>query len=175
MAKLQLSGSTFNDIGGATSDLFNAFASSASASMQAEGDETEATNYRLAAQLAGENATETQIGTDVTEAQEKRALSLSLGSTQAETAGAGFENSGSALYVLRSSAQQGALQESLTGYQGAVTKAGYQEQQTAYNNLATYAQDAASAAKSGGLLGEIGGFIGAGLKGAAAIASIVAA
>lgn len=170
----QLSSSTFNDVGGATADLFNAFSSSSNAKLKAEGDITEAQNYELASQLAKENAQETEIGTQVTEAQEQRALALSLGSTKAETAGAGFENSGSALYILRSSAQQGALQESLTGYQGAVTEAGYNEQATAYQNLAQYAYKAAGEVQSGGLLGEIGGFVGAGLKGAAAIASMAA-
>lgn len=98
-------------------------------------------------------------------------LSLSLGKTTATQAGAGFAQSGSALDILRTSAQQGATTRAVIGQQGLITEAGYQEQSEAYQNMASAAGTAINAEKTS----ETGDLIGAGLKGAAALASLIPA
>jgi hypothetical protein len=109
------------------------------------GAELEAQNYGLAAQLAKENGQYTAVSTALKEAQTSRELNMSLGKTQAEVAGAGFSLSGSALDILRSSAQQGALQKAAIQQQGNITEAGYAEQAQSYLNM----QQAANATVKG--------------------------
>src|SRR5436305_2093773 len=91
---------TFSFAGGAVSDLFKGF-----------GDAVEGKNYDLAATLADKNARYTEMSTQVKQMQAQRALTMGLGETKADVAGAGFAESGSALDLLRDSASQGALQQ----------------------------------------------------------------
>lgn len=147
--------------GNAVNDLFSGFATYEGDETKAEGLETEAQNDTLAAEYAGQEATTAQTNMGVQEYQDIRNLSMAQGRTEAESAGAGFENSGSTLDVLRSNAQQGAIQQAVTEVQGENQIAGYQEQQTAYNNLATYSNEAASSEKDQGIFSAIGSGVGA--------------
>lgn len=88
-----------------------------------------------------------------------------MGQTTADVSGAGFGMSGSALDILRSGAQQGALTKQVLAQQGLISEAGYEEQQQSYLNMAQAADAAAQAAKEGG----IGSLIGAGVKTMAAL------
>src|SRR4051812_29801498 len=106
---MPLGGSTFSYIGGAVSDLFAADAYKA----KAKGDEFEKQNYQLAATYADQNAQYTEWSTAIKLTQAQRELSKSMGQTSADVAGAGFAASGSALDILRESATQGALQQSV--------------------------------------------------------------
>lgn len=137
-------------VGGAVSDIF-----------AAEGDKAEAQQYGVAAGLAGANIQYTEQMTAVKEAQEQRDLYRTIGSQQAGYAGGNVAASGSALDVLRSSIQQGSLQQYVLGAQGAAQEASYREQQQAYNIM----QDAANNAAKGS-------DIAAGIKGATAVASL---
>lgn len=148
-------------LGTGVSDIFAGIAENA----QIAGVEAEQQNYEAAAALARKNAQYTKMSTAITQAQENRQLILAQGKTQGEVAGGGFALSGSALDIMRSNAQQGALQQAVTGYQGQITEAGYNEQAQAYTNLAK----AANSAIQGEKLSQIGSYVGAGISALAAI------
>lgn len=141
---------TFSFAGGAVDSLFKGF-----------GAEAEAKNYRLAAGYAQENVRYTEMSTAVKEAQATRAITLGIGETKADVAGAGFAESGSALDLLRDSASQGALQKAVLSEQGLITEEGYKVQAESYRNMAEYADMAAT-----------GDFIAAAVKGVAAIGTL---
>jgi hypothetical protein len=158
--------STFSDAGGAVSDLFASFGHEA----KAKGDEFEKQNYELAATYADENAAYTESATKIKEAQQDRALFQGIGRTTADIGGAGFAQSGSALDILRDSAQQGSLTKAVLTSQGAITEAGYKEQADSYRNMAQAAQVAIDAEHTAG----IGSLLTGGIKGAASIATLFA-
>jgi hypothetical protein len=164
--------------GAATSDMFAAEAEQ----YKIEGTQFEQASYQQAAALAGQNEQFTAISTRIKAAQAQRELSMSLGTTQANVAGAGLAESGSALDVLRESASQGALTRAVIKSQGLITEAGYNEQQESYLNMVAagnvaiqgdkVAQQgyyaAASTAKTAATLD----FVGAAISGAASLASL---
>ena len=158
-----LSSGTFSAAGGAVSDLFGYFGTQS----KAAGDLTEAQDYTEAATLADQNEQFTAMSTGIKLAQQNREITKSLGTTQADVAGAGFAASGSAMDILRDSAAQGALTKSVISEQGLITEAGYKEQAASYTNMASAATAAAGAEGTAG----IGKLIGAGID----IASIAAA
>lgn len=164
--------STFNDFAGAASDLFSGITGSESLNIKAEGDLAEAKSYQLAAQLAGLNEQYAKTETNVKEAQNEREIYQTESQQQAQVAGGGLAESGSALDLLSSSASQGALSQAIIGQQGLITEAGYQEQQDSYNNMATALQQAASEeqklASQTSMFSEITG----GIKAAAGIATL---
>lgn len=164
---LQFSSSTFSNAGGAASDLFQGFGDES----KATGDRIEAQDYDLAAELAGKNEKFTETSTAVKEAQIERQNYLMAGGQQADVAGAGFSEGGSALDLLRDSNAQGALTHAVAGEQGLITEAGYTEQETSFTNMANAARMAADAQDNA----ATGSWITAGLKGVAAVASIFAA
>lgn len=161
---MALSSSTFSSAGGAVSDLFAAQGHK----YKAEGDEFEKKNYDLAAVLADQNAQFTETSTAIKAHQADRELFKSLGTTQADIAGAGFAESGSALDILRSSASEGALTKAVLGQQGLITEEGYKEQAQSYRNMSQAAQVAIDAEHTA----EIGSYITAGVKAVSAIASV---
>ncbi len=112
--------------------------------LRAQGDITEAQNYTTAAGLARQNSEFTAQSTKLQELTADRQIYQGIGTERAEVGGAGFQQSGSAVDLLRSSAQQGALQKEVISQQGLMTEAGYNEQATAYDNLASYGNFAAS-------------------------------
>jgi hypothetical protein len=147
-----------NSIGGAVNDILTGETQaqglriqaegtqiqSESSMLEAEGSTTEATNYTLAGTLAEQNAQFTAQNTALQEGMAERQIYQGLSTTTAGVGGAGFSNSGSAYYLMSSGQAQGALQKGLIENQGAITEAGYQEQAESYNNLATYANEAAT-------------------------------
>jgi hypothetical protein len=153
MAGISFSQSTFSDLGGAVSDLF-----------QAEGDNAKVQNYDLAAQQADQNAQFTELSTSIKNMQESRKTYQTIGGQQADVAASGFSSGGSAGDLLRESASQGALTHAVTSEQGLITEQGYEEQAASYTNMAK----AASEASTGSIIGSV-------LKGAAAVASVFAA
>lgn len=134
-------GAVAGDIGSGVSDLFQASADRSKASY----DLMEGQEYSLASDLATQNEQFTQMSTAIKEAGENREVTQALGKTQAQVAGAGFAESGSALDILRSGAQSGAILKATTSEQGMITEAGYAEQAASYNLMATAADEAASA------------------------------
>lgn len=163
---------TYQNAGGAVNDLFSGVSTFLSDNLKAEGFKVEGQNYDLAASLAHENAQFTEQSTAVKEMQEQRQIYLGLGTTKADVAGAGFTMSGSALDILRSGAQQGALTKQVIGQQGLITEAGFNEQADSYTALANYARSAASKEGILGGLGLANGIVGSIFKGAAALATL---
>lgn len=161
---MALSNATFSNLGGAVSDIFGAM----SAGVKAKGDLAEARGYEMAASLADQNARFTEMSTGVKEYQAARQLFQVQGEAEAGIGGAGLAASGGALDILRSNAQQGALNAALLGQQGLITEAGFKEQAQSYRTMAAAANMAAASDKNS----QKFAFLAAGLKGAATLASL---
>ena len=160
------SNSSFSDFAGAAGDIFG----TAPADLEkAKGDMAEGENYALAATLAGENAEFTVESTGVQEQQEARTVYKTISGQQADVAAAGIGASGTALDLLRDSAQQGAITKQMIGEQGLITEAGYKEQQQSYLNMESAAMQAAGAEKNAATTADITG----GIKAAAGIAQML--
>ena len=156
--------STVNAVGNSVSDLFAGFGDEAKAS----GYAAEQQEYNEAGAFAGQEAKYSQDSTAIQMAQKNREATMAMGRTASEVAGAGFANSGSALDILRSNAQQGALAQAVTSEQGQIQTQGYTEQQQSYEQMANAAGQAAGAAKTA----ATGAFIGAGISAVASVASL---
>lgn len=161
---MALGNATFTDIGGAVSDLFAAQGHR----FKAQGDVFEKQNYDLAATLADQNAQFTETSTAIKGMQADRELYKSLGTTQADVAGAGFAESGSAIDILRDSAAQGALHKAVLSEQGLITEAGYKEQAQSYRNMSSAADVAIRAENEA----ATGAMITGGIKAIAGLATL---
>lgn len=175
---MALSQTTFSDAGGAVSDLFAAEGDSSKAAglrIKAQGDALEGQNYDLAGELAGQNAEFADASAKIKEAQQQRELTMTIGGQQADVAGAGLAESGSALALMRDSASQGALTHAVLQDQGAINVAGYQEQQQSYQNLskaAAFAVQGDNLAANAADEAATGADITGAIKGAASIATL---
>jgi hypothetical protein len=147
-------------VGGGVSDLFAGFGDID----KMKADELEQGQYDQAAAFAGQEAQFSQQSTAIQMAQKNRETTMAMGKTASEVAGAGFAASGSALDIMRSNAQQGALATAVTSENGQIQTQGFQEQQQSYETMATIAGNAAKQAN----LASIGSFAAAGLNFAAA-------
>jgi len=152
---------TFGDLGGAVSDLFGYFGTQ----YKAKGDRIEAASYREAAGLARENIQFEKSSTAIKEMQTQRQSLKVIGGQISDVAGAGFQEKGTALDLLRDSAAQGALAKQMVGFQGAVQEEAYRVQADSYDALAQAADLAAAAEDKAG----IGKLIGGGIKLGAAL------
>jgi hypothetical protein len=139
---MALGTSTFSNIGGAVSDLFQASAFKT----KAAGQRIESEEFQLAAGLSDQNAAFTEQSTAIQQSQADRAIEKTIGGQQTAVAASGFAAGGSALDLLRDSANQGALQKAVLGQQGLITEAGYKEQAASYRLLSSASDLAASAA-----------------------------
>ena len=137
--------------GSAVTDLFGGL-----------GDLAEAGEYEQAADLAKEEAQFTQIQTGVQVVQQQRQITQALGSETAGYASSGIAMSGTALDVLQSSAEQGALAKQMTQFKGEQQVYAYDEQAKSYEQMAEAAQNAST-----------GSFIGAGIQAVASIAAFL--
>jgi hypothetical protein len=114
--------------------------------IQAAGYQQEVGAYTTAGEIAGNNAVTAGIAGDIKLLQEQRALKRTLGSQRADIASAGFRNSGSAIDLMQSSVQQGALGRQLISTQTALAKGGYLEEGAASAAEAAGATMASTAA-----------------------------
>lgn len=169
---------TINSIGGAVQDLFSADAHRSLAEghrYKAQGQRIEAGNYDRSSEFSEQSALFTETSTAIKQAQTDRDIYKTLGGQQADIAGAGLSNSGSAIDLMRDSASQGALMKAVGAAQGLITEEGYQVQAKNYtamgeaSRLAAQAEDSAAAAEEHAADGSN---IAAGLKFASAAASI---
>lgn len=163
---MALSSKTFDYAGSAVEDIFSAD----SFKTKAKGYALEAENYDLAAAMATKNADLTRMSTALTVMGLQRQTFGIVGGQTADIASSGFANSGSALDILRDSARQGVLQEAVANYQGLVTEEGYRTQAASYRNMSQASRMAEQAAKKAGK----NSYLKAGIKGAAAVASLFA-
>ncbi len=159
-----ISQSTFSNLGGAIDDLFGAKA----AKTQAKGALAEAANYRQAAKFARESEIYAKTTEQLQEFQVERSNFQQLGAQRADVGGAGFAESGTALYLAMDSARQGALAKAVTTMQGQIDIAGYEEQARSYEQMATAAEMAAAAAKKSVKSSTLSGIV----KGIAAVAPL---
>ncbi len=141
----------------ASGDLASASGYTDAASAYSTGSTMAATNSQIALNAA-----------NVQQLQVARNVAKTVGSQQAEEAGAGFGNSGTSLYLLRDSMQQGALARGVIGIQGAINANSYNMQSTSLAGesqqaaaAASAAQSAAKGASSSGIFGAIGSIAGA--------------
>lgn len=155
---------TFNAAGGAVDDFFAA----AGLKSQAKGLRIEQGMLTKAAGFADTNADFTKESTGIQSMQQQRKTYLGLGTLEADVGGAGFQMSGSALDLMRSSAEQGALEQAVMEKQGLITEQGYEVQADANRSQADAAGIAAKAADKAAM----GKQISSGIKAATAIASI---
>lgn len=156
---------TINSIGGAVNDLFAADAHQS----KAKGLRIEADNYDIASDYAEKNQKFVETSTAIKQAQMDREIYKTIGGQQADIAGAGFAASGSALDLMRESAQQGALTKAVGAQQGLITEEGYKVQAQTYTNMGVASRMAADAEDEA----ATGAYWSAGFKGAAAIASFL--
>jgi hypothetical protein len=208
------SATTFSDLGGTVSDLFAGLGATTAADLkaqgidieaagteisaqaailQSQGDISEEQEYNLAQTLATQNANYTAASTAISAAQQERQTSMTIGSQKAQVGGAGLAESGSALDLLRSSASQGALAQSVLVTQGQMQQAGYEEQAQSYGIMSAAAKATAAGevtiageeqgvaqqqlqlaqeTQAAGQTAAIGDYAAGALKGVAAIASI---
>lgn len=138
---MPISPSTFSGLGGAVSDIFGAVGSAQAAS-----------GYTKAAGIARENEGIAEQSTRIQEMQAQRQIFQVLGGQKADVAGAGLSASGSALDVMRDSAQQGSLTKQLVASQGAITALGYEQEASSYDSMASAAKTSSSGGFLGGLL-----------------------
>lgn len=155
---------TINSIGGAVQDLFAADAHHT----KAAGLRIEGQNYDLASGYALKNEQFTETSTAIKQAQLDREIYKTIGGQQADTAGAGFAASGSALDLMRESASQGALTKAVGAQQGLITEEGYKVQAESYTNMGKASRMAADAEDDA----ATGAYWSAGFKAAAAVTSI---
>ena len=155
---------TFRDFGGAASDIFAGFG----ANRKASGDRLEGQAYGRAAALADQNAEFAKESTAIRDLQAQRQIASGLGTVQADVAASGFSQSGSAMDILRASAEQGSLQRAVLSRQGMIQEAGYREQAQSYRDMQKAAEMAADASDQSALFSKITG----GVKIAAGIATM---
>lgn len=144
-------GGAITDVSGAVGDLF-----------AAEGDAQSAAAYGQEQQIALQNEAITKRSTAITEQQEQRTITQAEGTTSAGVAGAGMTAGGSALYLMRSNVQQGALSKQLIANQGEITAQGYAEQAVAAGGQEASAKAAAAgqeAGAAGGILGAVASIV----------------
>lgn len=191
---------TLNFASGAVDSLFAGFASENKANLEAaglnlqaaglkikaQGDIAEGQLYDLSAKLAEQNKQYVIESTAIQQAQLERQIQGTIGTQQADIAGSGLAASGSALDLLADSASQGRIAHEVLAKQGLITEAGYEEQRQSYNIMSNAAKMAAAgeyaiANQTSALATqtqEAGknqakmDFIAAGIKGAAAIATL---
>lgn len=117
-----------SDISGAITGGTGAAADLATAS----GYFDEANAYQTAAGLAIQNKGLQQASTAIQVQQTQRQINQTIGGAKADIGAAGLQEHGSAIDVIRNSAQQGALQTQLLKTQGQIEETAYGEQAAAY-------------------------------------------
>lgn len=121
-------------------------ASATAAGITAAGDLNEANAYGNAQAIAAGNARVALIGGQVEQSMQQVKLGQTLGEQRAQVSGGGFAESGTALNLLKSSTQQGALEQQITGVNSELQAGGFEEQGAAAAAEATAATAASSAA-----------------------------
>lgn len=141
------------------SQLFGDIGSAYSAFAEVGSYHASQENYKNAAALAQQNEAMAGASELIKASQTQRQIDMTLGATRAGIAGAGFQESGSALDILRSSQEQGALAEGVIRTNGQIQVNSYAAQVAADQSMAKAAGAAAQAAGIGGYL-KVAAFVG---------------
>lgn len=143
----------FGSLGGAVSDIFGGIGTLKGA----KAFQVASQYSQKAAQYATENAGIAEASGRVKQLQAERQIYQVIGGQQADVAGAGFAKSGSALDLMRSSVEQGALTKALLENQTQIEVRGYRQEAEAKLAEAAQYQAQASAQKTSGIGGILGG------------------
>lgn len=138
--------SSVGNILGFQADTATQTAAAEAQDLTAKGYTEEASSYQTAADLATRNSQLEQLSGDIQAIQSQRDLYQTVGAQKAAIAGAGFKQSGSAVYQVRDSLQQGYLQAQLDATQTGINVSGYLEEAAADLGLGKAATAAASSA-----------------------------
>lgn len=123
--------STVADLLGFKSQAQELEAAAAGTLLTAAGADAEAAAYGTAAGIVGENQRVEAIAENVRQIQIMRNVDQTVGGIKAAVAGNGFQQSGSAIDIMRSSLQQGYLSTQISGLASSQTQRGYMEQAAA--------------------------------------------
>lgn len=163
---------TFANAGGAVADLLGGKATAAGLRLKAHGDRVEGDLYSDAADLAQQNEEFTRQSTAVKLFQQERESYKILGGQQADIAGSGFMDSGTALDLMRDSASQAALSHALIGQQGNIAEEGYQQQAKSFRMMAGSARYAAGVEEEQADTAIRNSYITGGIKAASSLATL---
>lgn len=120
------------------------------------GDLMEAADYGTAARIAQTNANISENSGKIQEMQAQRQITQTIGAQQAEVAGAGLKQQGTAISLYRSSMAQGNLTKQLINQQTNINVGGFEQEAAAYHGM----QSAAVASGVGGIASGVLGFFG---------------
>lgn len=115
--------------------------------LNAEGADVEAAAYETAAGISDESQRVEAVAESVREIQQQRAIDQTVGGISASVAANGFQQSGSALDIMRSSMQQGYLAQQISSLQSQQTQRGFMEQAAAARGEMSAAKVRADAAR----------------------------
>lgn len=146
----------FDGLGGAVDTIFGGLG----AFDTAKGYKSQAKGYERAAEISRINRGISQQASDIEMVQAERDIYRTTG---AQTAAIGANNlsaTGSALDILKDSAQQGSMTRQLLGRQSAIQDLAYEQEELSFLGQAEAAKAAAKSSKKSG----IGGLISGGIK-----------
>jgi hypothetical protein len=146
-----------SQIGSAAGDLFSSI-----------GDFASGKAYGQAAVLAGEGLNISEEGSRLAQQLQQRQAAMVTGTQGAQLAGAGLALHGTALGIVRSSAEQGSLASAQIGVQGAANALSFYAQQQADYAQESAANSAGIGAEAAGAFNLFSGLGGGGLLGDAA-------
>jgi hypothetical protein len=115
---------------------------------EAAGTQQEVQEYGIAGGISSENAQMATLSGQLQQYQNTRSLMNTLGSQAAGISGNGFQESGTALNLARSSLQQGLLQNQVLGLNAQMESGGYLEEAASSQAEATAASTAAATESS---------------------------
>ncbi len=118
------------------------------ADAKATGYDAEALAYGNVSSIAEQNALIEGVSGEIQGLQLERKLAGTIGEQQAQVAAVGFRSSGSSLDILKSSLQQGYLDQQILQTQTALSIGAYLEESAAAKGQKTAAEAASTAAKS---------------------------
>lgn len=174
-------GSALGSFGTAVGDLYSAQGAEAEqdALVKAAGFAGQAAGLAgQAGGIAGQNIGIEEASTALQIYQQQRALTSTIGAQRAQVGASGFAESGSALDLLASSREQGAIQRGVLVAQGAIQENAFREQQLGYATqqqayLGQQATDYAQAKAAGiAAKNDQGAAFGSILKGALTIGAL---
>ncbi len=151
------------DLAGSAISAAGSLFGASSGGSAAEGYEKEAQLYDQAAGLMEWNKKYHTESGEIQGIMAARQGLKTIGAQQAAVASAGFEESGSSLYLLRDSQAQLGITKGMINIQTGLHVADDQEKQLGYKAQAQAARTQAAAARaqsSGGILGALGGIAG---------------
>lgn len=130
--------------------------------LASEGSFASADAYGTASDIATKNAALTKRSGAIQLQQENVAITKAIGGEAASTSGAGFNNSGgTAVDLLHSSVQQGALSRQLISNQTEITAQGYEQQASAYTGQQKAADAQGQAQQAQGAASAVSGIFSA--------------